>query len=317
MLNVTVMKFPRAMDHLAVLFDLPLCQRRATFSETMRSHWHDVSRTVRKPDAGPGKRNLHHVFRKVTGGMQHVLMSGGDVAAGRVIVCAEMSSDTPSFRGAKQPRKIDLAAMINDRLRGFDHHLKLQTASSQTCLLLELCEQCGESRHLFRNSDLRQGHDEVVRQTAVVQLNKTGDKNVERTNAARSQFFIKRLDANADEGRQRALLTSVSSFGRSRDRVSVLFFVRPVSVTVFKVDAKVFDGFSHQFVCDSSINRVGQPRAFLLFPCLLGIVIEKLHEVSSFVKSWGKIVRPGQIDGPGEGDKVRSKLIQRTLRERT
>src|SRR5215217_1078014 len=133
MLNVTVVKFPRAMDHLAVLFDLLLCQRRATFNETMRSHWHDVGCAVRKPDAGPGKRDLHHVFRKVTGGMQHVLMGRGDVAAGSVIICAEMSSDTPSFRSTKQPRKIDLAALINDRLRGFDHHLKLQTAFSQTC----------------------------------------------------------------------------------------------------------------------------------------------------------------------------------------
>src|ERR1051325_3179878 len=133
--------------------------------------------------------------------MQHVLMGRRDVAARSVIVSAEVSGDTAAFRGAKQKRKIDLATMIDDRLCGFDHHLKLQTAFSKTGLLLELCEECCECRHLFRNSDLWQGHYEVIGQAAVIEFDQTRDKNIQRAEAALSQFFVERLDANSDERR--------------------------------------------------------------------------------------------------------------------
>src|SRR5256886_14021371 len=54
----------------------------------MWSNRHDVGRPVRKPDARPRKRNLHHVLRQVTRGMHHVLMGSRDAAALRVIVSA-------------------------------------------------------------------------------------------------------------------------------------------------------------------------------------------------------------------------------------
>src|SRR5215510_14310473 len=136
MLNVTVVQLPRAMDHLAILFDLFLRQRRAALNKTMRRNGHDVCRAIRKPDTRSGKRNLHHVLRKVTRWVQHVLVRGGDVATGSVIVSAEVSSDTTSFSSSQQQWQIDLALMIDDRLRGFDHHLKLQTTLRQICVLL-------------------------------------------------------------------------------------------------------------------------------------------------------------------------------------
>src|SRR6185369_1461821 len=115
-----------------------------------------------------GKRNLHHVFRKVTGWVQHVLVRGGDVATGSVVVSAEVSSDTTPFRSTKQQRQIDLALVIDDRLRGFDHHLKLQTTFRKIRMLLQTCEHCRKRRDLFGDSDLRQRDDEVVRQTSVI-----------------------------------------------------------------------------------------------------------------------------------------------------
>ena len=102
MLNVIVVQLPCSMDHFPVLFDLLRRQRRATFGETMRSDRHDVCRTIGKPDAGAGKRNLHHVLRKVAGRMQHVLVRSGDVATGSVVVSAEVSRDATSFSRSEQ-----------------------------------------------------------------------------------------------------------------------------------------------------------------------------------------------------------------------
>src|SRR5215207_7564971 len=110
------------MDHFSVLLDLLRREWRAAFNETMWCHGHDVCRAVRKPDAGACKRDLHHVFREVTHRMQHVLVRGGDVATGSVIVSPEVSSDATSISSSKQEGKIDLAAMVDDRLCRFDHH---------------------------------------------------------------------------------------------------------------------------------------------------------------------------------------------------
>src|SRR5215213_11651818 len=115
MLNVAVVKLPRAMDHLTVLFDLLLRERRAAFDKTMRRHRHDVCRAIGEPDAGPGKRNLHHVLREIAGRMQHVLVRSGDVAAGGVIVGTEMSGNATPFSSSKQQREVDLSLMIDDR----------------------------------------------------------------------------------------------------------------------------------------------------------------------------------------------------------
>jgi hypothetical protein len=100
----------------------------------------------------PGKRDLHHVLRKIARRMQHVLVRRGDVATGRVVVRAEVSRDTTPFGSRQQQRQIDLALMINDRLCSLDHHFKLQTTFLKLRLLLELRQQRSECRDLFRES---------------------------------------------------------------------------------------------------------------------------------------------------------------------
>src|ERR1700741_109772 len=124
MLNVTIVQPPCSMDHVPVLFDLRGRQGRAAFRKTMRSDRHDIGGAVGEPDTCSGKRYLHHVLCEVAGGMQHVLVSSSDVATGSVVVSAEVSSHATPFRRRKQQRKIDLSSMIDDRLRGLDHHLK-------------------------------------------------------------------------------------------------------------------------------------------------------------------------------------------------
>src|SRR4030095_1519553 len=106
MLDVIVMKLPRSMDHRAILFNLLGGQWSTTFDKAMRGHRHDVGRTIRQPDPGPGKRHLHHVLGKVAGIVEHVLMSRCDIATGRVVVSAKVRGDTTSFTYAQQKRNI-------------------------------------------------------------------------------------------------------------------------------------------------------------------------------------------------------------------
>ena len=85
----------------------------------------------------PRKGNLHHVLREVAGGMHHVLMCGGDIATRCVVVSAKMRGNTTPARRGQQQRQIDLTTSVNDRLRGFDHHLQLERACCQAGLLFE------------------------------------------------------------------------------------------------------------------------------------------------------------------------------------
>src|SRR5205085_9277310 len=127
--------------------------------------------------------------------------------------------------------------MIDDRLCSLDHHLKFQTALGETSLLFEFCEQRRKRRYLFRDRDLRQGHYEVVWQPPITKLHETGNENVERPDAASTQLFVKRLDANADEWRQCAVLISLGHFRRRGSCVAVFLVVRTIPVAIFKVDA--------------------------------------------------------------------------------
>src|SRR2546421_12672094 len=125
MLNVIVMKLPGTMNDGAVLINLIRSQLGAV-SSAMWSNRHDVGRAVRKPDARTRKRNLHHVLRKVTRGMHHVLMSCRDAAARRVIVSAKVRRRATAARRGQKQREINSSLMIDDRLRRFDHHLHLE-----------------------------------------------------------------------------------------------------------------------------------------------------------------------------------------------
>src|ERR1044072_493411 len=85
MTNVVVVKFPGAVNDGAVFRFLFRGDLAA-----VRGDRHDIGRAVGKPDAGSAKSDLHHTARKITGGMKHILVRGGDAAAGGVIVGDEM-----------------------------------------------------------------------------------------------------------------------------------------------------------------------------------------------------------------------------------
>jgi hypothetical protein len=67
-----------------------------------------------------------------------------------------------------------------------------------------------------------------------------------------------RLDADADEGRQRAGLEPGGDFQGSRLRVRVLFGIRSVSVSVLEVDAKILDGLPAKLLDDPRPDCVGE-----------------------------------------------------------
>src|SRR5688500_20132178 len=97
-------------------------------------------------------------------------MRGGDVATGSVIISAEVGRNAASLGLGEQEGKIELTAMLDDRLRCLDHHLEFKTAVSETGLFLQTLQQRDESRDLLGIRDLRKRHDEVVRQIDVVFL---------------------------------------------------------------------------------------------------------------------------------------------------
>src|SRR5258708_33091859 len=106
MLDMVVMQFPGAMNDRAIFVSLFLRQRCA-LRRAMWPDGHDVRRAVRQPEASAGKRNLHHVLRKVTSRMHHVLMRGGDATTGGVVVSAKVSRGAATARGLQKQREVD------------------------------------------------------------------------------------------------------------------------------------------------------------------------------------------------------------------
>src|SRR3989442_9495404 len=98
MLDVIVVQFPRAMDDHTVFVNLILRQL-LSFSSSMWGDGHDVGSAIRQPDAGSGKRNLHHVFREIARWMHHVLVRRGNAATSRVVVSAEVRCYATAARG--------------------------------------------------------------------------------------------------------------------------------------------------------------------------------------------------------------------------
>ena len=64
-------------------------------------------------------------------GMVHALLGRGDVAAGGVVVGAEMGGDGAAAGGVEEERQVGLAARAEDRLRGLDHELEAQRAAAR------------------------------------------------------------------------------------------------------------------------------------------------------------------------------------------
>src|SRR5687767_4393551 len=109
----------------------------------------------------------------------------------------------------------------------------------------------------------------------MILFRESGNENIECAKATCAQFFVERLDADADERRECTVLTSLGSFSRSRSCVTVFFLIGSIAVAVFEVDAKVFNRLALKFLRHSAVDCVGQPRSLLLFARPLGVVVQK------------------------------------------
>ena len=85
-------------------------------------------------------------------------------------------------------------------------------------------------------------------------------KRSKRAQAAPLQLLAQRLDADADERRQRAVRQPRRDLVGRGLRVAVLFVVGAVAVAVLEVDAEVLDRLARQLVDDARVDAVGEAR---------------------------------------------------------
>ena len=74
------------------------------------------------------------------------------------------------------------------------------------------------------------------------------------------QLLDERLDADADERRQRAGVEPRATSLRRRLRVAVLLGVRAVAVAVLEVDSEVLDRLAAQLLCNSRADLLCEAR---------------------------------------------------------
>src|SRR5207244_10078699 len=78
----------------------------------------------------------------------------------------------------------------------------------------------------------------------------------QRADAPPHQLLRERLDADADERRERAVLHAGGDFARGGGGVAVLLVVGTVAVSVLEVDAEVFHRFAAKLLDDARVNRL-------------------------------------------------------------
>ena len=149
-------------------------------------------------------------------------------------------------------------SLIDDRLRRFDHRLDPQRARRQAVPLLEHFEQAHRGGHLLRHLHLRHGDDEILRQLAAGLREQRGDEDVERANAARAQVFVQRLDADADERRQRTRREAARHFRRARGGVAIFLGVGAVAVAVLEIEPEIFHRLAPQLLDDAGVDLLRQ-----------------------------------------------------------
>jgi hypothetical protein len=102
---------------------------------------------------------------------------------------------------------------------------------------------------------LRDRHDEIGRQPLAGCAHQRGDEAIERAQAPRLQLCRHRLDPDADERRQGAVLQPGGHLLRRRDGMAVLFGVRTVTVAVLEIEPVVLDRLGAELVDDAGANR--------------------------------------------------------------
>jgi hypothetical protein len=253
--DVAVRELPGVVHGGAVGRALRLGQRRAGVRRD-RQH---VGRTVREEDAGAGVGEEHVALGQVAPRVIHHLERRGDVARRGVVVGAEVGGDAAALAGGQEAGQRRSAVGADDRLGHLDHHLAPQRAFRQAVAPLEDLEQPHQRPRLLGDGDLGQRDDEVRRQAPGGLAEQCVQEDLERAGAARLPLLAHRLDADAEERRQRALPHAPRHFARSGDRRRVLLGVRTRAEAVLEVDAEVFDRLAFELAADAIVHGLRQP----------------------------------------------------------
>ena len=304
MANVVIVQLPGGVHHCQV-FGFLLRSQKSTLGRAVGADRHGRGCAVTDTDAGAGQADLQHVARKVGGGMRMRLVVGGDVNQRGVVVGAEGAVPDPSVARPHQWVDGVLAQMIDDGLRRLNHQVETNDARFDAVPLLQLLHQFGQRRDLLRHGHLGQRDDKISWHFAAAGVGQRGDGQIQRAHGPLVTLQRKRLDADADKGRQCAGGHPFGQLLADGDGVEVLFLVGPVAIAVLEIDAVVFHRLAQQLFAHAPVNRVGHPGRLVGAADGIRIVLDDLTQVGDFRFSCRQCLGAWQAQRPGERNEVR------------
>ena len=257
-----------------------------------------------------GEGHLHEVPGKVTGRVAHTLVNRRDVAARGVVVSSEVGAGEPALGGVFERGKHQAPVGADQRLGQLDHELELQRPRRQPQRALEGLEGGDGSAHLLGAFDLRHCHHEARWQAPLGVLHQGGEEDVERANRPGFRDTGERLDADADEGRERALLEAAGQLPGRPGRVAVLLGVGADAVAVLEVEPVVLHRLMFELGPDASEDGVGEPGLGLARLHLERLGLEPRLELLASLVRLGERSRSGKLEGPSEGYEVGGVLLE-------
>ena len=150
------------------------------------------------------------------------------------------------------------ALRADDRLRRLDHDLHLERAACESQARFKQLEQRDQGLGLRWHHHLRQRDDKVLGEFPARFVGQRREEHVQRADGARLQLVGERLDADADERRQRARLHALRHLLRGSGGVPVLLGIGPVPVAVLEVDPEILDRLVLQLLRHAPIDRRGE-----------------------------------------------------------
>ena len=136
--------------------------------------------------------------------VRHGLVCGGNAPPGGVVVSSKVRPGAAPARRSNQSKKVHLAALIEDRLRSFDHQFDAQCSWFQSKHRLEARADVGKRRDFIRQHHLGQSDEKILGQGAARLFRQFREENVQGANASAAKFLVVWVDANADALRQLA-----------------------------------------------------------------------------------------------------------------
>ena len=113
-----------------------------------------------------------------------------------------MRGDASSPRRSDEAKEGGAPGFVEHGLRRLDHDLERERPLGEAEMALEQLEQLGERGRLVRDRHLRERHDEVPGKPPAGLTHERRQKEVECSQAPSFQFFVERLETDADAWRK-------------------------------------------------------------------------------------------------------------------